>query len=66
MLDMHTHILPNVDDGSKSLDISRRLLLQEINQGITKIILTTHQNKNNLDKNGLIEKFNSFKDDVED
>jgi protein-tyrosine phosphatase len=66
MLDMHTHILPNVDDGSKSLDISRRLLLQEINQGITKVILTPHQNKNNLDKNGLIEKFNSFKDDVKD
>lgn len=66
MLDMHTHILPNVDDGSKSLDISRGLLKEEIEEGITKVILTPHQNKNNLNKKELIEKFNSFKESVKD
>ena len=66
MLDMHTHILPNVDDGSKSLDISIGLLKEEIEEGITKVILTPHQNKNNLNKKELIEKFNSFKESVKD
>ena len=31
---MHTHILPNVDDGAKSIDISRALLMKEIEEGV--------------------------------
>lgn len=66
MIDIHTHILPNVDDGSDSLEISRYLLNQEIEEGITKVILTPHQNKQSLDKDGLTKKFNEFKESVKD
>ena len=58
MIDIHTHILPHVDDGSDSIDTSLYLLNQEIKEGINKVILTPHQNKQNLDKKGLIEKYN--------
>ena len=66
MIDIHTHILPNVDDGSDSLETSIYLLKQEINEGITKVILTPHQNKKTLDKDNLINKFNRFKEEVKD
>lgn len=41
-IDMHTHILPEMDDGSPDVDISVRLIdvLQE--QGVTHIALTPH------------------------
>ena len=66
MIDIHTHILPQVDDGSDSIDTSLYLLNQEIKEGINKVILTPHQNKQNLDKKGLIEKYNEFKEKVKD
>lgn len=66
MLDIHTHILPNVDDGSPSLSISKSLLEMEIKEGVTKVILTPHQNKNNLNKEELISKFNAFKEECKD
>ena len=66
MLDIHTHILPNVDDGSKSVDESISMLKEEINNGVTKVFLTPHQNKDNLSKEELIKKFNSFKNEVKD
>lgn len=42
MIDLHTHILPNMDDGAKSLDDSLQILQMEQAQGITKIVLTPH------------------------
>lgn len=62
MIDMHTHILPNVDDGAKSIDISFKLLEEEIKEKITTVYLTPHQNKNNLCKDNLIKQFNIFKE----
>ena len=66
MIDIHTHILPNVDDGSDSLETSIYLLKEEIKEGITKVILTPHQNKQSLDKLGLVNKYNEFKESVKD
>ena len=66
MIDIHTHIMPNVDDGSDSIDTSRYLLKQEIEEGINKVILTPHQNKKTLDKDKLIKEFNIFKEKVKD
>lgn len=45
MIDIHSHILPCVDDGSDSLETSRKLLLQCVEQGIDRVICTPHQNK---------------------
>lgn len=42
MIDIHSHILPNVDDGSKSLENSLRILKHEVNNGVKKIVLTPH------------------------
>lgn len=42
MIDIHTHILPGVDDGSPSLESSIEMIKQEINDGVESIILTPH------------------------
>lgn len=42
MLDIHTHILPAVDDGSKSVQMSVSMLKREARQGIREIVLTPH------------------------
>ena len=42
MIDFHTHILPNVDDGSTGLQMSVALLKELKNQGVEKVLLTPH------------------------
>ena len=42
MIDIHTHILPNVDDGSKDIETSILMIEREIEQGVTDIVLTPH------------------------
>ena len=40
--DVHTHILPKIDDGARSLEESLKLLKIEIDNGVTGVILTPH------------------------
>ena len=42
MIDIHSHILPGVDDGSKDDNMTLRMLYQFSNEGIDKIIVTPH------------------------
>jgi len=42
MLDTHTHILPKMDDGSKSPAQSIKMLQKEAQQGVTRVIFTPH------------------------
>ena len=42
MIDFHNHILPDVDDGSKSTDISLEMLRFAQSQGITEVVNTVH------------------------
>ncbi len=42
MIDMHSHILVNVDDGPKSLEETMCLFEQAVAEGITTIISTSH------------------------
>lgn len=42
MLDFHSHILPQIDDGSKSVEMSLNMLRESWQQGITGIVLTPH------------------------
>ena len=42
MIDFHNHILPNVDDGSKSLEMSLSMLKKAAEQGITDVVNTVH------------------------
>ena len=45
MIDIHTHILPFVDDGSFDENLSLSMLKECENQGITDVILTPHYRK---------------------
>ena len=40
--DFHTHILPGIDDGSRSCAESLEMLRREVRQGITRVIATPH------------------------
>lgn len=42
MLDIHTHILPGVDDGSRNAGLSVRMLKCEAEQGVDAVALTPH------------------------
>lgn len=42
MIDFHTHILPNVDDGSKSINETITLLKEAKSAGFKSVILTSH------------------------
>ena len=42
IIDFHSHILPGVDDGSPSLDISLAMLQAMARQGITHVVATPH------------------------
>lgn len=46
MIDIHAHVLPFVDDGSKSIEDSIAMIEQSATLGITDIILTPHYRGN--------------------
>lgn len=41
-IDFHTHILPGIDDGSKSTEMSLEMLAAEREQGVQAVVLTPH------------------------
>lgn len=45
IIDMHCHILPEVDDGAEDGSEALELLRMEYQQGVRKIILTPHRHK---------------------
>ena len=65
MIDFHNHIIPNLDDGSKSIDMSISMLKEAESQGITDIVNTVHyqhpkmENKN-TSYDFIINKINEF------
>lgn len=42
MVDLHCHLLPGIDDGSKSMEISLRLAKEATENGVTHALLTPH------------------------
>lgn len=42
MVDLHCHLLPGIDDGSKSMEISLRLAYEATENGVTHALLTPH------------------------
>ena len=65
MIDIHTHILPNVDDGCKSLEEARECLLMCKKNGVDSVILTPHYSIRDK-KEKLINAFEEFKKQVSD
>lgn len=46
MVDFHSHILPNIDDGSSSLEESLKMLEMLRQQGVTTVVATPHFDAN--------------------
>ena len=42
MLDIHSHFLPKMDDGSKSTEMSMEMLRESRRQGVTTMVSTSH------------------------
>ena len=67
MIDIHTHIMPFVDDGSEDYNLSIAMLKECVNQGITDVILTPHYRKMfKKTPDELKEAFENFKSKVKD
>ena len=60
MIDIHSHILFGVDDGAQTINDSLLLIKEEINKGVSHIILTPHYIKK-YDESYKVNVLNNFK-----
>jgi protein-tyrosine phosphatase len=67
MIDIHSHILPNVDDGASSNEEALEMLRMSVDGGVTTQVLTPHihYGKFNNTKADLQQKFDQFKELVD-
>ena len=71
MIDFHNHVIPNLDDGSKSIEMSLNMLKEAQKQGITDVINTVHyqhpkmENKN-TSYNFIIDEIKKLQDVIDD
>lgn len=66
MVDLHCHLLPGVDDGSKSMEISLRLAREATENGVTHALLTPHHMNGRYvnHKQDVIRKTNEFQKQI--
>ena len=66
MIDFHNHILHDVDDGPKSIDISIDMIREASRQGVTDIVNTVHfQHPKMYNKNVSLDFLNNKKKELE-
>lgn len=66
MIDLHNHILPGCDDGSKSFDMSIEMLQEAQRQGITCVVNTVHfQHPKLYEKNTDFDYICSVRDELQ-
>lgn len=65
MLDVHCHILPGVDDGSRSEEESLAMLAAAKAAGITKIVCTPHYKHSDYSQSRINEAFLWFADEAD-
>ena len=56
MIDIHCHILPEIDDGSPDIDTSLKMAAIAAQDGIHTIIATPHVGDNGLERKEIVEK----------
>ena len=66
MVDLHCHLLPGVDDGSKSMELSLRLAREATENGVTHALLTPHHMNGRYvnHKQDVIRKTNEFQKQI--
>ena len=42
MIDMHSHILPGIDDGAESIDVSLEMARLYVDEGVDRVVCTPH------------------------
>ncbi|MDA7746953.1 capsule biosynthesis protein CapC [Psychromonas sp.] len=62
MIDLHSHILPGIDDGARTIEDSIALIQQSIENGVSKIMATPHSNIGTFDNDlsGIKQVFNEL------
>lgn len=68
LIDIHSHILPGVDDGAKTIEQSIKMLRFAAEEGIEKIILTPHQKEDHrsVTPKGMEHRINLLKQQMEE
>lgn len=69
MVDIHTHILPMIDDGSQSLEDSLEMIASELKNNVKHIFITPHLFRKDIEEYSLEflrEEFNKFRTYVEE
>ena len=64
MIDVHTHILPGIDDGSKDIEETFKILREACEAGFSDVFATSHYIEGEYEFNkitkGLLSAFNSL------
>jgi protein-tyrosine phosphatase len=62
MIDIHSHILPGIDDGAQTIEDSIEMAKTAVNEGITSIIATPHHKNNQFNnlKSSILTKVNEL------
>ena len=64
MIDIHIHILPNVDDGANSMDEAINMARVAFDSGVKAMVVTPHSNQingfKNYNGNNLIDMISHF------
>ncbi|MEY8343893.1 tyrosine-protein phosphatase [Niallia circulans] len=62
MIDIHSHILPGIDDGAQTIEDSIKMAKTAVNEGITSIIATPHHKNNQFNnlKSSILTKVNEL------
>ena len=66
MIDIHSHILPGVDDGSRSVDMTKKILSAYVRQGVSQVICTPHQSSELHRPEVLQDRFSQLRSEVAD
>lgn len=66
IIDFHSHIIPKIDDGSRSVEMSGEMLVDIKNQGIDTVVATPHFYANRDRINSFLERRQKSFDDIKE